>query len=277
VAVLAGAAFALARNLTPSHPVPVLGNDTEAQATAALAPLHLHLKVTARPFDESAAAGKIIRQSPDSGRLREGSAVSVEVSAGPPPVVVPDLTGLTQDQATQRLVGAGLTLGPVQARIDATIKAGIVIDWTGRGGQLPKHSPVELIMSSGPPTVGVPDVHSKSFADAKAALATSQLTGVEVDAFSDTVAKGQVISTTPPAGTVVTVGSQVTVNVSKGRDLVAVPNVSSMTVLAATRALQAAGFSVSEVIGSPDRPVYVTNPAAGARVKRGSAIKLYTS
>jgi eukaryotic-like serine/threonine-protein kinase len=277
VAVLSGGAFALTRRLTPSHPVPVVRNDTEAQATAALAPLHLHLEVTSRPFDDSVPAGRIIRQTPDTGRLREGSAVAVDVSRGPAPVPVPDLTGLTQDQATQRLVGAGLTLGPVNPRIDATIKAGIVIDWTGRGGQLPKHSAVELVVSSGPPTVGIPDVHGKSFADATAGLAQAQLTGVEVDAFSDTVPKGQVVSTTPPAGTVVTVGAQVTVTVSKGQDLVAVPDVRTMTVAAATSRLEASGFSVSGVVGSPDRPVYVTNPAAGVLVKRGSAIKLYTS
>ena len=64
---------------------------------------------------------------------------------------------------------------------------------------------------------------------------------------------------------------------SKGPDLVTVPDVTGQSVAAATRALEAAGFTVSEVVGSPDRPVYVTNPAKGVLVKRGSAVKLYTS
>ena len=106
---------------------------------------------------------------------------------------------------------------------------------------------------------------------------SAQLTAVEQDKFDDTVPKGQVISTNPPSGTSVVVGSQVTVVVSKGQDLVPVPDVRGQSVLAATQALEAKGFTVSGVIGSPDRPVYVTNPANGALVKRGSAVKLYTS
>ena len=72
-------------------------------------------------------------------------------------------------------------------------------------------------------------------------------------------------------------GSQVTVIVSQGPDLVAVPDVRNLSVDAATKALEAKGFAVSGVIGSPDRPVFVTNPATGALIKRGSAVKLYTS
>jgi eukaryotic-like serine/threonine-protein kinase len=277
VALVAGGAVALARAPRPSHPVPSLAKATEVQALAALAPLHLRLRVANRPYDDSAPAGTIVRQRPESGQLREGSTVSVDVSAGPPPVAVPDLGGLTQGDAAQRLAGAGLTLGHVSSRVDAAVQAGAVIDWTGRGGPRPKGSPVDLVISSGPPTVTIPDVHGKSFADAQAALAAIQLTAVENDQFSDTVPKGQVVATAPPISTAAVVGSQVAVVVSKGQDLVAVIDVTSQSVAAATSHLQAAGLSVSEVVGSPDRTVYVTNPPKGALVKRGSAVKLYTS
>ncbi len=277
MAMIAGGAFALRRAVTPVHPVPSLMGDTEAKAASALQPLHLRLHVAGRPYADSEAAGTIVGQRPQSGRLREGQTVSVDVSAGPPPVAVPDLSSLSQADAGQRLVGAGLVLGQVSSRIDASVPAGQVIAWTGQGGQLPKHSAVDLVISSGPPTVAVPDVHGMPFAQAQAALAAVQLTAVESDQFSDTVQKGQVAATTPPANASAVVGSQVTVIVSKGQDLVAVPDVGNQSVDAATRVLEAAGFSVSEVVGSPDRPVYVTNPAKGAMVKRGSAVKLYTS
>jgi serine/threonine-protein kinase len=244
---------------------------------AALAPLHLHLTVASRPFDDAIAAGTIIRQQPVSGRLQEGSTVSVDVSAGPPPVTVPNLSGLTEDQATQRLVGAGLVKGQVSHMVDATIGRGLLIDWTGRGGQLARQAPVNLVISDGPPTVAIPDLHSQSLAAAQAALQALQLTAVQLAKFSDTVPKGQVIDTVPPAATSVPLGTQVTVEVSKGQDLVAVPDVRTQSVLTATKNLEAVGFTVSEVVGSPDRPVYVTNPPTGALVKRGSAIKLYTS
>jgi serine/threonine-protein kinase len=276
-ALVAGGVVALPKATRPTHPVPSLINDTEATATEALAPLHLHLRVALHPFDDTVATGRILRQAPDAGRLREGSTVSVDISAGPPPVAVPDLAGLTEDQARQRLAGAGFVVGQVSNQIDSTVPAGRVLNWSGKGGQLPKRSSIDVILSSGPPTVVVPDLHGKVFADAKGTLATLQLTAVEDDQFNDTVPKGQVISSTPPANSTIAVGTQVTLTVSKGPDLVAVPDVFGSSVAVATRTLEAAGFAVSGVTGSPDRPVTSTTPARGTMVKRGSAVKLSTS
>jgi serine/threonine-protein kinase len=277
VAALAGGGYLYTRTVTPKHAVPRLIGDTEAAANEVLAPLHLHLHVATRPYDDNVTSGLILRQQPDAGALREGSSVSVDVSAGPPPVVVPDLTNLTEDQARQRLAGAGLTTGQLSSRPDTTVTAGHVITWSGKDGKLIKGSSVDVILSSGPPTVVVPDVHAKSFADAKAALAAMQLTAVEDDQFNDTVPKGQVVATNPPVNTTVAVGTQVTVTVSKGIDLVTVPDVNQQSVAAATRALEQAGLSVSGVSGSPDRPVTSTSPPRGTMVKRGSPVKLFTS
>jgi serine/threonine-protein kinase len=257
--------------------VPRLTGEPEAQAAQALAALHLHLAVAARPFDDASVAGVVLRQRPDTGRLREGSTVSVDVSAGPSPVPVPDLSALTQADATQRLMGAQLTVGQVSHRVNAAVAAGVVIDWTGRGTQLPRGSSVDLVISDGPPTVAVPDVHGQPLAAAQAALQAVGLTVVPDLQFSSTVAAGLVVATVPAANASAVVGSAVKVTVSKGPDLVAVPDVTGLSVLTATGRVQAAGLAVNEVVGSPDRPVYVTNPPKFSRILRGSAVKLYTS
>ena len=70
----------------------------------------------------------------------------------------------------------------------------------------------------------VPDVHGETFAQAQAALTAAGLGAVEVDQFNDAPA-GQVVGTTPANPAVAVVGSPVTVTVSKGPDLVTVPNV----------------------------------------------------
>jgi serine/threonine-protein kinase len=277
LAVIGVAGVIVARALRPSHPVPDLQGQTVAAALAALHPLGLHLKVAGQVYDEHQAKGTIARQRPTPSRsLAEGSTVSVDLSAGMPPVAVPDLTGLTSDQAGQRLIGAGLAVGSTITRSDGTVPAGIVISWTGQGGQLPKGTPVDLVVSTGKPQVAVPDVRGRTFAQAQAALASVGLVAVEDDEFNDAPA-GQVVGTTPAPGAAAVVGSQVTVTVSKGPDLVTVPNVGRQSVQAATAAVEGAGLTVNEVVGSPDRPVYVTDPPAGARVKRGSAVRLYTS
>jgi serine/threonine-protein kinase len=280
VAVLLGAAGVVAaRLLTPSHPVPSVVHQTEAAARHALSPLDFHLRV-GTAYNDEVPRGSIIGQRPAAGRsLREGSSVSVVVSLGPPPVPVPDLTGLTIDQASERLTGAQLALGPSSARPDSSVKSGLILSWSGEGGRLPRGSQVDVVVSSGPPTVAVPDIAhaARSFADAAAVLQGQGLSAVEDDRFSDSVPKGAIISTNPPAGAQAPNGSAVTVTVSKGPDLVAVPNVQSLSVDAATKALEAQAFTVSGVAGAPDRPVSYTSPVARALAKRGSAVRLYTS
>jgi beta-lactam-binding protein with PASTA domain len=117
----------------------------------------------------------------------------------------------------------------------------------------------------------------QSFGAAQAALGGANLKAAENNVFSNSTPKGQVIGTNPPAGTVIQVGTTVTVTVSKGPDLVAVPDVSGKSVAAASTALQAAGFTPNGVTGGLLRAVTRTSPPAGAQVLRGSSVALITS
>ena len=283
VAVLAAAGLAVGgaawiRRSKPRHPVPSVVDDTTTAASQALAPLHFRLRVAGRGYNLQVPAGSVISQAQrPNERLREGSSVSVTVSLGPPPVTVPKLSGLSQSDAVNRLIGAQLRVGTVTGRFDNSAPAGTVLSWTGEGGQLPEGSTVNLVVSNGPPVVAIPAIASGTFASAQAALAAVNLKAVENDEFSNTVPKGQVMGTGPPGGTSIPVGGTVDVNVSKGPDLVAVPNVASMSVGSATELLQSDGFNVNQVTGNPIDTVTRTAPAAGAEVLKGSSITLVTS
>jgi beta-lactam-binding protein with PASTA domain len=52
--------------------------------------------------------------------------------------------------------------------------------------------------------------------------------------------------------------------------------VSGDSVADATAALEAAGFEVQGVSGSPSRPVVRTDPGAGSMEERGTAVSLIT-
>jgi serine/threonine-protein kinase len=68
----------------------------------------------------------------------------------------------------------------------------------------------------------------------------------------------------------------VSVVVSKGPDLVTVPNIHDDTITQALAALQAAGLDVTEQIGPPGATyATATVPAAGKEVAPGSQITLY--
>lgn len=261
----------------PEELVPSVVHDTTAVAAQTLAPLHLHLVVDQRVYDDNWQNGLIISQKQRVGqKVRQGSRIDVVVSLGPTPVPVPNLSGLSEQDATNQLEGAGLKVGAI-SRPYNNARKGTVLSWTGEGQQLPRGSTVDLVVSNGPPVVTVPSVAQDSVAAAEASLRGQQLGVVENDVFNNTVPKGVVVGTTPAAGTTVTIGTTVTVFVSKGPDLVQIPpTVVGESVTAATNALQAIGLNVTGVTGNPTANVARTSPAAGTMVLRGSSVTLIT-
>jgi serine/threonine-protein kinase len=263
------------RTLTPSHPVPALIGATRASALARLRPLHLRLQVTGSAYDARAPAGTVIQQQPAGGRLKEGDTIGVTLSRGPQPVVVPDVQDLTAADAAALLKRMGLK-ATVTRRPSMTVPAGAVISSTPNRGSLLPGQTVALVVSTGKPTVPVPRVAGASLAAARASLAGAGLRVIEADRYSDTVPKGAVIDTLPAAGAAATVGSPVTVLVSLGPHLVAVPDVAGDSVGAASQALAAAGFQISGVTGNPIATVTSTAPGAGTLAHYGSAVQIVT-
>jgi beta-lactam-binding protein with PASTA domain len=64
--------------------------------------------------------------------------------------------------------------------------------------------------------------------------------------------------------------------VSKGKEMIAVPDVAGMSASQAADRLEAAGFSVRDTVGPPNRPVLATDPPAGERHARGTGVIIYT-
>src|SRR5690606_30812604 len=108
------------------------------------------------------------------------------------------------------------------------------------------------------------------------ALTAVRLVPVRGEAFSDTVEAGRVIGLQPAEGTQVPRDSDVEVVVSKGPDLVTIPEVDGLDLDEAIDRLEAAGFVVEDVEGPPRGRPFETDPPAGTKAKRGSAVVLYT-
>ena len=268
-------AWALTRSSTPTHVMVDVQGKTLDEARATLARLKVNVRTTER-FADGTNAGIVLGQSVrPRDRVKEHSTVNLVVSRGPPPVAVPDLSGVSQQTATERITAAGLAVGGVSNRYDEQVGEGTVLDWNPKG-QVPKHSAIALAVSGGPRPRTVPGVGGKTYDQAAAALQSVGLVAVRADAFSDTVPKDKVISTTPGAGASVAKGGRVTVTVSKGPDLLNVPDVTGKNVQDATAVMQQAGLQVSNVFGPPNKKVFVTDPPAGTQVHRGSSVNLYT-
>ena len=274
----AGAAFALSRSSSvATHRMPFLQTRPETDIAAALRPLKVKYKIT-RTFVDGVNAGLVIDTKPAAGaKVKEHSTVVVNVSAGAPPVAVPDLSNTTQAQATTKLADAFLAVGNVTKTFDETAVAGSVLGWAHKGEQVPKHTAIDLTVSAGPKPRTVPSLAGQSFAQAGAVLQQLGLTATRgPDAFSDTVPKDQVIGTSPAAGASLARGGTVTVTVSKGPDMVPVPDVTNKSVQDATTIMQQGGLTVGNVFGPPSKKVFTTDPAANTQVHRGSSVNLYT-
>jgi beta-lactam-binding protein with PASTA domain len=262
----------------PTHRLPDVRSRTEAEARNALGVLKLRVRVTERPFLDGTSAGNVINQSPRAGqKVHERSTVDLTVSRGPPPVGVPDLSGLMKAAAVAKLDAGQLALGNVASRYDEQAPTGLVLSWAHKGEQVAKHTPIDLVVSGGPAPRTVPPLAGKTYAQAAAALQNVGLVAVRgPDAFSDTVPKDQVLASSPGAGASAERGSKVTVTVSKGPDLVAVPDVTGKPALDATALMQQAGLQVGNVFGPPNKKVFTTDPPPGTQVHRGASVNLYT-
>ena len=92
--------------------------------------------------------------------------------------------------------------------------------------------------------------------------------------FSDAAAAGLIAELAPPAGTELPRGSSVTVAVSKGPDVVTVPNVVGLDLTTAVANLTQAGLAQGTISGPIEGKVLATNPGPTAVVKRGTAVEI---
>jgi serine/threonine-protein kinase len=197
------------------------------------------------------------------------------LGSGPTSHAVPSLTGATPTTAERLLSEAGLRWRFTSASSE-DVPGFRVISWTPSQGLHRQGTVVTVVLSSGPAPRVLPDLAGASYSDAAAKLQGLRLVPARQNAFSDTIAQGNVISSTPGPGTSVGRDSTVTLVVSAGPDMVTVPDVLGANVAGATRSLQDAGLKVANVFGFPSGRVFFTSPPAGSRVHRDSSVNLYT-
>ncbi|HEX6755779.1 MAG TPA: PASTA domain-containing protein [Mycobacteriales bacterium] len=187
-------------------------------------------------------------------------------------VQVPPVAGLTRQAAAARLDAAGLAAGFSSAPSD-TVTAGRAIGTQPRAGdRLVRGRTVTVVLSSGPQLVDVPDVTGGDRGEAEAAIRRAGLQPVVIERPDEDEDAGNVLSQSPEGGRARR-GSQVTIVVSTGEDLVVVPDVIGSSVSDARRILEEAGFKVRTVslkIGN----VVQQRPAAGERVRRGARVTI---
>jgi beta-lactam-binding protein with PASTA domain/tRNA A-37 threonylcarbamoyl transferase component Bud32 len=158
---------------------------------------------------------------------------------------VPTVTGLTTAVAQRSLTTAQLSAKVVPS-FDERVKAGLVLASDPPAGrEVGQGSTVSLTVSRGPERYAVPALVGRTRAEAQDRLTHARLgLGKVSEAFNEAVPQGQVISTSPAAGTSVRRATTVALVTSKGRQPITVHDWTGQGADQAISALTDAGLQV---------------------------------
>ncbi|HWJ09935.1 MAG TPA: PASTA domain-containing protein, partial [Nocardioides sp.] len=235
-------------------------------------------------YSDSVEPGVVVSTDPGPGdRILPGDDVTLTVSRGPEVYDVPDLAGLTVDEAEDALADVRMVLGRQVLRYSETVPKGQVVRSDPAFGSpqaksLPVDTAVSVVVSKGRQPIKVGDWVGKDADKLEKALEERGLQVEVTDTeFSDDVPEGRVIRHTPKSG-VVFKGDEIGLVVSKGPELVTVPSIRYLSTGAAVEKLEDLGFEVKKeraTIYLSGNVAWDTSPGSGSRVRKGSTIILY--
>lgn len=235
-------------------------------------------------YSDSVEPGVVVSTDPKPGdRILPGDDVTLTVSRGPEVYDVPDLSGLTVEEAGDALAEVKMVLGRQVPRYSETVPKGQVVRSIPAFGSeeskaLPVDTAVAVVVSKGKQPIKVGDWVGKDAEKLEKALEAKGLQVKVTDTeYSDDVAEGRVISHTPKSG-VVHKGDEIELVVSKGPELVTVPSVRYLSTGDAVEKLEDLGFKVKQekaTIYLSGNVAWDTSPGSGTRARKGSTIILY--
>lgn len=229
-------------------------------------------------FSDDIDTGSVTRSDPEGGSsVHKRAEVQLYVSKGVDMKTVPEVTGKSQDEAQRSLTDAGLAVGAVTDAYSEDVPQGQVISQSvAAGTSLAHDSAVDIVLSKGREPLTVPTLSGLSASAAKSAIEDLGLVAAPTEAYSDTVAEGQVISQQTREGSTLHRGDSVAYTVSKGPEKVAIPDVVGLQREEARSLLEGAGFTVKEeaILGGFFGTVRSSDPAAGTMTKKGSTVTI---
>ncbi|MBW3667098.1 MAG: PASTA domain-containing protein, partial [Actinobacteria bacterium] len=260
--------------------VPNVVDETQDTAFDMLREAGFFARLTQETSD-TVETGIVIRTNPPGGEEAEvGSAVEVVVSTGPEEFAVPPVIGLQLEDAQRAIEDATLEVGNVEPRSDPDFAEGVVIEQSPVAGiQVGGGTRVDLVVSSGPEVVVLPELAGMNERQAIATLTDLGLKWTVNDQFDDTEPEDIVIRTDPVAGEEIFAGETVLLVVSLGPAPVDVPNLIGQTEEQARNITEDAGLvfrvaNTTQPVADPAQDGLVVDqvPDPGTTVDRGDTV-----
>jgi serine/threonine-protein kinase len=255
--------------------VPSVTGEEVGVATELLESQGFDVDIETRP--NAAPRDTVTEQDPIAGEtVEEGSTIVLTVSSGPAIIEVPNVAGLTERQAIERLEEAGFEV-TTSFRANETVPEDRAVGTEPADGTpLQTGASVTLIVSKGSNRVEVPSVVGLSDESALSAVSAVDLNGNVVQRDDDAPA-GQVVGQSPGAGQLVKPGTPVTIFVSSGA--ISVPDVIGDLRKTAVTTIKKGGFTPQITESPTDDPSQVGRvtaqfPPAGSRGQRGDVVSI---
>ncbi|MGW2474908.1 Stk1 family PASTA domain-containing Ser/Thr kinase [Streptomyces sp. NPDC001665] len=213
------------------------------------------LKVGPKEECKEQPKGKICRQTPEDGKMKEQETLTVFVSSGPPKVEVPDVTEKSEDNAREILEKQGFTVNVTSVESDQA-DPGTVLEQSPKGGDKAEENSEVTLKVATEKLLTVPNVSTRSYDEAVAQLKGIGFTNIgRSDEDSDKPAN-EVIGQNPAPDTKAGKDTSIILKVSKGPTqppTVAIPEVRMHKVSEAKQMLTQAGFkNIQFAEGSSD-------------------------
>jgi beta-lactam-binding protein with PASTA domain len=250
----------------------------ESVAVAILGRLGLELgsRLTQRAPDR---AGLVVSQTPPAGTpITNHTKVTLVIGTAEEgdTVAVPDVVGLSRDEAQTKLSEAGLAMGQVSEEPGAPTGTVLKQD-PAPGIRVRPGTSVALVVAVAPQEdlVDVPDLTGLRLEEADKILREIGLERSKVSLRDDARA-GVIVDHDPAAGSPVARGARVDLVVGRSSDVeqTEVPSVVGETLSGARRILEGARLQLGEVTGPQNGRVQEQKPVSGPTVPVGSAVSV---
>lgn len=186
------------------------------QASKRLKALGLKADKGIQRYDAANPTGTVLAQNPPAtSTASKGDQVTLDVSLGERHGQVPAIVGITQERARLAIENASLQVGKVEEVKNPAPRGQVLSSDPAPGTSVPVPSAVNLTVSAGPDSIGMPDVTGQSYSQARALLAQLGLVvGQAVYDPTSMLPQGMVVSQSPAANSPVAAGSTVSLTVA---------------------------------------------------------------
>ena len=199
---------------------------------------------------DTIGVGVVISQDPaGEARAPVGAVVELVISAGPEPIEMPRVIGLSRDRAEGMLEGLGLEVSTSLARNNEVPPGVVARQEPAPGADVNPGWSVQLVISEGPELFVLEELAGQQIADVIVLLGEAGMQVLVIEEPSPSHEVGVVIRTDPPGGTELPVGETITVYESTGPDLAVIPDLTGATPEEAEATLAGLGL-VLEVAAS---------------------------